>query len=35
VPWSYDDTGAAKARAVLGPVLAGLDRLARSGALGA
>ena len=32
-PWSFDDTRAARLRAVLGPVLRDLDRLARSGAL--
>jgi formiminoglutamase len=32
-PWAFDDAGAARLRAVLGPVLTTLDRLARSGAL--
>ncbi|MEI2805595.1 N-formylglutamate deformylase [Albidovulum sp.] len=32
-PWAYDPDRAERTRAVLGPVLADLDRLARSGAL--
>ncbi len=32
-PWTYDHTKAARLRAVLGAILANLDRLARSGAL--
>lgn len=32
-PWAYDRTRADRLRAVLGPILTGLDRLARSGAL--
>ncbi|WP_413872829.1 N-formylglutamate deformylase [Albidovulum sp.] len=33
-PWAYDPARAGRLRAVLGPALAALDRLARSGALG-
>jgi formiminoglutamase len=32
-PWTLDDTGAARLRALLGPMLAAVDYLARSGAL--
>ncbi len=34
-PWAYDRTRADRLRAVLGPILTGLDRLARSGVLAA
>jgi formiminoglutamase len=34
-PWAFDRTRADRLRAVLGPILTGLDRLARSGALAA